>query len=223
VLLTTEENMLPVLVEEARKRATVVRPIRRAERELVPVDLSDRFPHVEHPANISLAVAVAAELGIPATEAIGWMAENVVPDLGALSITPWSRTESREVQFANGMSANDTLSFRYNWRRCGFLDHDQDETPDTWLVTVINNRADRVARSRVFAEVVANDAAAHRHVLIGTNPTGFVQFYQEAITRRLALFDLDDRGARELLWSHLRIVDPLRLAMACAARLGGTG
>ncbi len=220
LLLCTEENMLPVIAEEAMKRGTVVEPVDRLARELVPRDLIDRMPYAEHPSNVALAASVAGALGLDRTEAIGFMAEHVVPDLGALVIYPRARHLAREVVFANGMSANDTLSFKHNWRHTGFAAHDHAAEPARWLVTVVNNRADRVARSRVFAAILVNDANAHRHVLIGTNLRGLGQYIDAAIDERLTGARLEDPAARAQLFAHLRLVEPAALGERCGERLG---
>lgn len=221
LLLTTEQNMLPVLEEEATRRGTAVAPVSRRDRELIPQDLLDRMPHAEHPANVSLVAAVADALGLPKIEAIGLMAEHVVPDLGALIVCPPAPHMGRTVRFVNGMSANDALSFRHNWRHTGFAGTDVAADPGKWLVTVVNNRADRVARSRVFAEILANQADAHRHVLIGTNLHGLVRYFEQAVEERLDRHALDGDPRRvDELFAHLRVVDPVALAEACGERLG---
>jgi poly-gamma-glutamate synthase PgsB/CapB len=217
---TTEDNLFAELDEVARSRGATLRAVPRVARELVATELMDRMPHVEHPANVALAATIGTALGLDPTEAIGWMGEHVVPDLGALSVSPPARHLGRELTFTNGMSANDTLSFRHNWRRTGFADHDPVADPATWVVTVINNRADRVARSRVFAQVCAEDAAAHRHVLIGTNVRGFLTYHDEAVAHRLAATVLGTPERVDALFAHLRLVEPGALGEACGARLG---
>lgn len=222
LLVCAEENMRPVLAEEAARRDCTLSPVPRAARELVPKELMDRMPHAEHPANVALAAEAMAALGVDRTEAIGLMADHVVPDLGALVVYPKARHLNRDVVFANGMSANDTLSFKHNWRRVGFATHDHRAKPDEWLVTVVNNRADRVARSRVFASILANDANAHRHVLIGTNLEGLRRYIEQAVEERLTGTVLDGAAERvDLLFAHLRLVDPVELGVRCATRLGG--
>jgi hypothetical protein len=54
-----------------------------------------------------------------------------------------------------------------------------------WTVTVVNNRYDRVARSKVFAEILVRDASAERHVLIGTNLVGLRRYIEQALERLL--------------------------------------
>ena len=166
-LFTAEEGMLPVLRTEAERRGATLHPVRRAEHELLPRDLLARFRHAEHPANVALVARLAGALGVPWVEAVGWMAERVVADVGALVIHAPAHTEGRTVVFSQGMSANDPLSFQHNWRTAGFGDP---PAPGELRITVVNNRADRVARSRMFAGLLADwrdGGAAEVAFLIG--------------------------------------------------------
>lgn len=216
-LITTEAGMLPVLREVARERGATVQAVHPVEPELLPSDLLARFRHSEHPANVALVATLAEGLGIHPVEAIGWMAERVVADVGALVVHPPVPTAGRRITFAQGQSANDPLSFRHSWRTAGF----EDPCPvDEWRVSVVNNRADRVARSRMFAGLLADRAAAHRHVLIGTNLQGLRRYLAEAVDARLQRTDLSSTGACQRLFEHLRLPPPGPLAAALGARLG---
>src|SRR3546814_83900 len=57
--------------------------------------------------------------------------------------------------------------------------HDLAHDPEVFVTTVVNNRADRVPRSRVFARILARDVAADRHFLIGSNIEGLLGFIEE--------------------------------------------
>jgi hypothetical protein len=87
---------------------------------------------------------------------------------------------TRRLEFVNGMSANERFGCISNWVRMGFDKQDPVGEPGVWLTTVVNNRADRVARSRVFAGVLVNDLSADRHFLIGSNLEGLQGFIREA-------------------------------------------
>jgi hypothetical protein len=113
------------------------------------------------------------------------MADNVVPDLGVLKTYPRVAHAGRTVAFTNGMSANERTGALSNWVRMGFDKHDCDADPARYIVTVVNNRADRVARSEVFARFVVQDIGAHKHFLIGTNVVGLVGFLKEALQKHL--------------------------------------
>jgi poly-gamma-glutamate synthase PgsB/CapB len=221
VMTTEDPNMLPVLRERARERKATFFAVPVAERTLYADDLLARMPYAEHPSNVALAARIGTTLGVDRVEAIGLMAENVVPDLGALIIYPETKHLERKVTFINGMSANDFLSWRNNWKRIGFETHDHDANPGTFLMSVVNNRADRVPRSRVFARIVVMNANAHRHVLIGTNLSGFKNYVDEALDEKLRDVHLD--GSVEVvdrLYAHLRIGDAGAIGAACARAVG---
>jgi hypothetical protein len=65
------------------------------------------------------------------------------------------------------MSANERAGFLSNWTRLSFDKLDKDKTPGVDSVIIVNNRADRVARSRVFAKIVVEDIGVD-HILLST-------------------------------------------------------
>ena len=86
------------------------------------------------------------------------------------------------------------------------------EQPGRWVVTVVNNRYDRVARSKAFAEIIVRDASAERHILIGTNLAGLRVYIDQALThllQELRLFRSDDLPAARNARAPAR---PLRAA-----------
>jgi poly-gamma-glutamate synthase PgsB/CapB len=209
VLLTTEEQMLPHLRAQAHARDTRLRAVRARDAELIAGDLLARFPYQEHPRNVALVAALAQALGVPPAVAIAEMADHVVPDLGVLKTyakIPW---RGRTLSFTNGMSANERTGALGNWQRCGFDRHDPEREPAVRVVTVVNNRADRVARSEVFARFLAEDVSAHAHFVIGTNVGGFLGFLREAVTKVAESLspvrDLDGDGTDRLRTAHARI------------------
>ena len=163
-----------------RSRETELRGVGWLESGLIPDDILDRFPYKEHPDNIALVAAMAEELGCPYEEALKGMADNLVPDLGVLKTFPESLIRTRRIEFTNGMSANERFGTLGNWKRTGYDQHDPHEQSDVWISTVVNNRADRVARSRVFASILVHDIQADRHFLIGGNLKGLLGFVWEA-------------------------------------------
>lgn len=184
-LFTAEEQMLPLLRERARERGTTLRVTTARDAELVADDLLARFPYQEHPKNVALVASLARALGISETMAIAEMADHVVPDLGVLKTYPALPWRGRTVSFANGMSANERTGANANWKRAGFAAHDPDIDPNRWIVTVVNNRADRVARSHVFARFLVEDIGARVHVLVGTNVGGLLGFVRDALGEHL--------------------------------------
>jgi gamma-polyglutamate synthase len=179
-LLTSEEQMLPILLDGARSLRTSVRSVGWLEAGLIPPDVLRRFPYEEHPYNIALVVAVADELGVGRDFALKEMADRVVPDLGVLKTYPLAPVRTRRLEFVNGMSANERFGALGNWSRMGFDRQDPEREPGVWITTVVNNRADRVPRSRVFANILVADIWADRHVLIGGNLEGLFGYIDEA-------------------------------------------
>ncbi len=196
LFLTAEEEMLPILRDAAAQGGAELVRVEWRDHALLPKDLLDRFPYEEHPRNVALALKLAAALGIDRDTALKEMADWVIPDLGALKTYPEARWRGRRLVFSNGMSANERAAFQSNWTRLGLDRHRADDAGE-WVVTVVNNRADRVSRSIVFADVLVEDAAANAHVLIGTNLDGLTGFIEASLRRAasaLALFHADEES-----------------------------
>ncbi|NTZ43987.1 hypothetical protein G7A66_13030 [Altererythrobacter sp. SALINAS58] len=200
-LITSEEQMRPILVEAARELDTSFKSVGWLEAGLIPDEMLSRFPYEEHPYNIALVTAMAAELGIDSDVAIKEMADRVVQDIGALKVYPEARVRTRRLEFVLGNSANERFGALGNWTRVGFDKQDPVAEPDVWISTVINNRADRVPRSRVFASIIVKDVSADRHVLIGSNLQGLQGFIEEAwneFTPAITLWPSDREGTNPL-------------------------
>ncbi|MDR5900139.1 HEAT repeat domain-containing protein [Halomonas vilamensis] len=179
-LITSEAEMLPILQQASQKLGTECHHIGWIESELLPGDTLSRFPYEEHPTNIALVLRMADEFGISHLFALKAMADHVILDLGVLKVYPMAHARGRKLQFTNGMSANERLGALGNWNRLGFDKQDPQTDPGIWVSTVINNRDDRVARSRVFADILVNDISADRHFLIGTNLKGLMGYIEES-------------------------------------------
>lgn len=182
-LISSEEQMLPILREAARENGTRLEQVGWLEAGMLTPDVLQRFPYDEHPYNIALVMRMGQELGIAPDFALKEMADRVVPDLGVLKTYPEARVNGRRLAFVNGMSANERFGCLGNWTRMGFDRQDPDAEPGVWISTVVNNRADRVARSRVFAGILVNDISADRHFLIGSNLPGLMGYIEEAWSR----------------------------------------
>lgn len=179
-LLTSEEQMRPILRTAADALGTRLRGVGWLESGLLAPDVLARFPYQEHPDNIALVIALADELGVSEDFALKAMADRVVADLGVLKVYPAAHIDGRRVSFVNGMSANERFGCLGNWRRLGFDRLTLEDNPDIVISTVVNNRADRVARSRVFAGILVDDIAADFHFLIGSNLAGLQGYVRES-------------------------------------------
>ena len=179
-MITTEQVMRPYISESCRLAETTLRGVGWLESGLVTEDVLDRFPYKEHPDNVALVSAMGDELGLDYDFCVKAMGDYLVPDLGVLKTHPISTVRTRRIEFTNGMSANERFGCMGNIRRLGFDTQDPWTEPATWVCGVVNNRADRVPRSKVFAKIIVDDMNADRFFLIGSNLKGLVGFIEEA-------------------------------------------
>jgi poly-gamma-glutamate synthase PgsB/CapB len=180
ILITSEENMRPFLDDAAREKETELHKINWLDAGLLTNDVLNRFPYEEHPYNIALVIKLGALLNLPAEYCLKEMADRVVPDLGVLKIYPAAKVNGRYLSFINGMSANERFGTLSNWQRVGFNDTHLDDQANIWITTVVNNRADRIARSQVFAQLLVEDIGADKHFLIGSNLDGLQNYIDAA-------------------------------------------
>ncbi|MBL9106347.1 MAG: hypothetical protein JNL82_35825 [Myxococcales bacterium] len=184
-VVTSEINFLPVIRAAAERNRTALTAVDDRAGDLIAPDLLALLPYDEHPRNVALVARMAAELGVDPTLAIVTMARHVVPDLGVLKRFGPARVRGRVVEFLNGCSANERTGFLSNWRRTGCDRLDLAGAPDHYVITAVNNREDRVARSQVFARVLVEDVAVDRHVILGTNTRGLVGYVKSALAEFL--------------------------------------
>jgi poly-gamma-glutamate synthase PgsB/CapB len=229
-LVTTEESMMPILREAAKLRGTQFTEVGWLEAGLPTEDVLARFPYEEHPSNIALVIEIARRYGIRGDFVLKEMADRVVPDLGVLKVYDPAPILTRTLQFVSGQAANERFGFLASWRRTGFDTHDPEEEPGTWLATVVNNREDRVPRSRVFADILVRDAMADRHFLIGTNLNGFLAYLEESwevYAQEVTLWPEDSSDPSACLDEFVRRfrapLDRSRLVKRMAAMLNGIG
>ena len=209
-LITSEEQMAPILREAAAQRNTDFHTIDWLEAGLLTPDLLERFPYAEHPYNIALVIKMGEELGIDADFSIKEMADRVVPDLGVLKASPPAPLQGRILEFINGMSANERFGCLGNFERMNFSQQDPYQEPGIWLTSVVNNRADRVARSRVFSSILVNDVSIDRHFLIGTNLDGLLNYIRE---------DWTSFAEALTLWPENGSAQPLEILELAAQRM----
>lgn len=181
ITFTSEEQMFPLLLDASRRKRAKLVHVKPIEADLIPVDLLQRLPYQEHPRNVALVLELADYFQIDREQALVEIADHVILDLGVLKTYPTVEYRGRKLTFSNGMSANERAGFLSNWTRLAYDKHNPDETPDRATCAVVNNRADRVARSRVFAQIFVDDAGCDHIILINTNLGGMLQFITEAL------------------------------------------
>ncbi|MBF0469797.1 MAG: HEAT repeat domain-containing protein [Gammaproteobacteria bacterium] len=196
-VISSEDQMSPILRHEALRVNSDFTQVGWLEAGLLTPDILERFPYAEHPNNIALVTAMGRALGLAEDETLKAMADEVIPDIGVLKIYPEAWLEQRGLSFVNGMSANERLGCLGNWQRSGFAAHHPESEPQIWISTVVNNRADRVARTRVFARLLVRDISADCHLLIGGNLDGFMGFIEQELDERLAALTLSSQEGEE--------------------------
>ncbi len=190
LLVTTEEQMKPFVTLQCERNQTAMQSVGWLQSGLITDDILERFPYQEHPDNIALVSQMASNIGMTHEQSLKAMADDLVPDLGVLKTHPVSTVKTRRIEFTNGMSANERFGCMGNWKRLKYDTQDPWTEPTTWVVGVINNRADRVPRSRVFAKIIVEDINADRFFLIGTNLNGLKMFIDEAWQEKSASMTL---------------------------------
>lgn len=179
-LITTEEQMLPILQENADTKKTDFLTLGWLEAGLLAPDILQRFPYEEHPYNIALVAKLAEKMGIARDLALKEMADRVIPDIGVLKGFPIAKLAGRELEFVNGMSANERFATLSNWRRMKFETGPDGPNPGIWLHVLVNNRADRISRSQMFGSILAQDISADNYILIGSNLSGLKGYILDA-------------------------------------------
>ncbi len=212
-MVTTEDQMRPVLASAARKKNTEFTHVDFVGGGLITPDTQSRFPYAEHPTNISLCMDMAEILGIDRDYALMMMADHIVPDLGVLKSFPEANLLMRRLEFINGMSANERFAAVGNWDRMGLRENTMDKDSHVWITSVINNRADRIPRSQIFATILVEDISPDRCIVIGTNLNGFKSYMEDAWSKHSPTFQIwkSLENGEELAENFLQVCNKLRV------------
>ena len=166
VLFTSEKSNLHVLKEVAERDKTF---LRRVGGSGITNGELRRFGHIEHPANVGLALAVCEWAGVDREEALQGMYTSV-PDAGALRVA-LCKEEQKELLFVNALAANDPESSLEIWHQIR-----ERFSPLSTVIILLNSRADRQDRSIQLIEMVAGNIVFDRLVLTGEKSQKFM-FY----------------------------------------------
>jgi poly-gamma-glutamate synthase PgsB/CapB len=173
ILFTATERHLETLERAVADRGTTVVAISPDEIETVTDEELRRFSHLEHRANVALALRVCAGLGVDRDVALQGM-WSAASDRGALTIHEVDFFGKR-LLFANGLAANDPESTERIWRTVLRL------VPDVAKrIALFNCRVDRPDRSRQLGEACIDWPAADHYVLMGTG----TYIFARSATRR---------------------------------------
>ena len=147
ILVTAEDDKADLIQKIAKDNGTEF--IRPDDKSVTKQDLG-KFSYIEHPSNISVALEVCKKAGVERNIAIKGM-QKVQPDMGAL-ISWMLYRGSRQIQFINGMAANDPFSTLQIWK---FI---LDRYPANGGTCIFfNARDDRPVRTRQMVELTLKE------------------------------------------------------------------
>ena len=143
VLITGEDQKTDLMRDIAGKNES--RFIHSNESTITKEEL-EKFTYMEHPSNVAVALDACKEAGVERKTALAGM-HKVKPDLGAL--IAWNLDlNGKNIQFINGMAANDPVSTLQIWK---FV---MDRYPaEGGTCVFFNSREDRPSRTRQMIEL----------------------------------------------------------------------
>lgn len=160
-LFTTEQNHTEIFRDAAVDRGSEMIAVGDDEIGTVSWQEMERFPYIEHPENVALALRVCRDLGVDRKTALSGMWE-ARPDPGVMKLYRVEESGLPMV-FVNGFAANDPESTGKIWdmivNRFAHLDRH---------IAVVNCRADRPDRSAQLAEAALRWSPADHYVVTGT-------------------------------------------------------
>lgn len=174
-LFTSDTDNLSCFASAARDRNCRLIAVGDDETGAITWDELQQFPHIEHPENIALALAVCTDLGVDRSTALRGM-WSATPDPGVMAMYH-VKESNHQMTFVNGFAANDPESTGKNWNMV------VDRFPNVERrIALFNCRADRPDRSIQLAEACVRWKPADHYVLIGTATD---VFYRRALARGL--------------------------------------
>ncbi|MCF7809870.1 poly-gamma-glutamate synthase PgsB [bacterium] len=156
-LFTSEKTHLHVLKEIGKKHKT---DVERVGGSGVTDEEMKRFDHIEHPANVGLALAVCEHAGVERQTALEGMYK-APPDAGALRVA-LCKENNKELLFINALAANDPESSLEIWEQIS-----DRFSPLGKVIILLNSRADRQDRSVQLIEMVVEKIEFDHIVLTG--------------------------------------------------------
>ncbi|OHU89363.1 poly-gamma-glutamate synthase PgsB [Pseudoalteromonas amylolytica] len=182
-IFTCEQTMAPILESAAKDKSSTLIQVHWGEGFQITPEIRALYPYDEHPDNIALVCKMAQYIGIDKDFVFKTTAEHIVPDIGVLQHFSPAKVGDLTQSFVNGMSANERLATLENWQRLELQKVSQQRHIQT--IALINNRDDRVARSKVFAHIMAEDICFDYIVVVGTNIGGFATYLRAAVSERI--------------------------------------
>ncbi len=166
VLFTSEKTNFAIMKEIAEKQGVEIYRVGGGD---ITKEELQRFGHIEHPANVGLALAVCNWVGIDRKTALEGMYRSA-PDAGALKIARCVYN-NKDLLFVNAMAANDPESTLEIYHQI-----EERFAPLGTLIILLNSRADRQDRSIQLIEMTAANIKFDYFVLTGESLHRFLMF-----------------------------------------------
>ncbi len=154
---TSESKLFPIMNKVADERNTSLVYVPNKE---VTAEEMDRFTYVEHPENVTLALAVCEECGVPRNVALTGMYK-AHPDPGALRLVT-IQIDGKKITFVNGFAANDPDSTYHIWNQISDLRGQVDQS-----LILLNSRIDRFPRTIQLVDMVSKNINADYLLIVG--------------------------------------------------------
>lgn len=160
-LYTAEQRHLGMLRYAAQDRKSSVVAIDDDDVAAVTWDELERFPYIEHPDNVALALKVCTDVGVDRQTALQGMWQ-ATPDAGVMTVYQVYENQ-QHIAFVNGFAANDPESTGKIWEMIL-----QRNARLQRSIAIVNCRADRVDRSNQLAESCVEWTRADHYLVVGT-------------------------------------------------------
>ena len=176
-IITAEYSTIEPLKEVSEKRNSIIE-----QSDVNDIDKSylNKFPFIEHPENIALALKVCLAIGVSRDDALNGML-NTIPDPGSLFI--WNiKNNKNRCKFISGFAANDPSSTKMVWN----LINDRFNNKSCIF---LNTRNDRRYRTIQLMELVLNDIKPDLFIVRADNVSSILSNY--SIDKdKIILFDM---------------------------------
>ena len=176
-IITAEYSTIEPLKEVSEKRNSIIE-----QSDINDIDKSylNKFPFIEHPENIALALKVCLAMGISRDDALDGMLDTI-PDPGSLFI--WNiKNNKNRCKFISGFAANDPSSTKMVWN----LINDRFNNKSCIF---LNTRNDRRYRTIQLMELVLNDIKPDLFIVRADNVSSILSNY--SIDKdKIILFDM---------------------------------
>ena len=177
-LLTSEYDTIEPLKHISNERQSL---LEQSDIKDIPKNYLDKFPFIEHPENIALALKVCLEVGVSKDIALKGMLKTQ-PDPGSLFIWDLLYKENK-CKFISGFAANDPSSTLMVWNLV-------DNRLSGKSCIFLNTRNDRRYRTIQLVELVLKHIKPNLFLIRGDNIKSILNNYK-SIDTEIEIFDMN--------------------------------